>query len=549
MTDDAGGETVGRPVVIRLRSADLRRVTLLLKALSIFAGMALFAGPAWGQAGSTLRAGTAETTVGWQALTHTPAFNPGAMFLLTDGTVMVQDMGFTAVGSSNWWRLTPDASGSYVDGSWSEAASMPDGYAPHAYAAAVLPDGRLVVAGGEYDGGVEIYSNRGAIYDPVANTWTMIAPPNGGVGLPWDRIADAPSVVLADGRFMVGVSGWTTSIGDAILDPSTLTWTTQPGTGKAIGNGEAGFSLLPSGKVLTVDADTTACTTRGAELYDPAVARWSSAGVTPTQLVTCSSKEIGPQILMYSGKVFVDGSTGASALYDVASGTWSSGPSLPIIGGEQFDAADGAAALLPDGSLLLDASPGVFQPPTHFFLYDGTSLTRVADGALSSLENSGNGFMLLLPTGQVLFSSAFGPSSIEIFTDDSGSPNPAWAPTVASVPTALARGGTYTIVGRQLNGLSEGSAFGDDYQASTDYPLVQITNESTGTVTYARTYGMTNRSIAPGAAECASFVLPAATDGGTSDLRVIANGIASTPVQVTVGSTGANTTSCTPTVS
>jgi hypothetical protein len=79
------------------------------------------------------RAATASAAAPtWQALANPPPFDPGAMFLLTDGAVMVQDLGASAGGSPNWWRLTPDSSGSYVDGTWTEVASMPNGYAPHA---------------------------------------------------------------------------------------------------------------------------------------------------------------------------------------------------------------------------------------------------------------------------------------------------------------------------------------------------------------------------------------------------------------------------------
>ncbi|HWE24570.1 MAG TPA: hypothetical protein VG496_11600, partial [Myxococcales bacterium] len=59
----------------------------------------------------------------WTPLTNQPTFladgaaNP---ILLTDGTVLVQDAGFP-----DWWKLTPDASGSYVNGTWSQVASLP----------------------------------------------------------------------------------------------------------------------------------------------------------------------------------------------------------------------------------------------------------------------------------------------------------------------------------------------------------------------------------------------------------------------------------------
>ena len=332
------------------------------------------------------------------------------MFLLTDGTVIVQDLGSTEAGSPNWWRLAPDSSGSYVDGTWSRLASLPAAYAPNDFAAAVLPDGRLAVAGGEYNNSVRADTNRGAIYDPLKNTWTTISPPAGGAG-DWAHISDAPGVVLADGRWMVGASGSAKADDDAILDPATLTWTTTRGRGRIDANSEAGFTLLPSGKVLSVDVKNKACTTRSTEIFDPASLEWSTAGKTPTPLVACgAASEIGPQVLTYSGQVFVEGATSATALYDATSGTWSSGPAFPIIDGQQVNAGDAGSALLPDGKVLVSTRTGVFLPPTHFLLFDGTSFSRAPDTATSA--EGGLGYMLVLPTGQVLYN---GPAELEIF--------------------------------------------------------------------------------------------------------------------------------------
>jgi hypothetical protein len=481
--------------------------------------------------------------LGWQELTNPPSFDPGAMFLLTDGTVMVQDLGASAGGSPNWWRLTPDSTGSYVDGTWSQVASLPPSYPPHAYAAAVLPDGRLVIEGGEQLNRVSTWSNLGAIYDPVANTWTAVAPPNGGTG-DWAKIGDAPSVVLADNRWLLGDSGSDTTA-DAIFDPSTLTWTTTSGPGKIIGNAEAGFTLIPSGEVLSPDVLPPACTTRSAEILDPATLEWSSAGLTPAPLVNCGDlSEIGPQILTYGGKVFVEGATSATALYDVKTRTWSAGPTFPVIGGQQYDGQDSGAALLPDGNVLVALNSGpIGEPPTHFFLFDGTGFTQVADNATSSIPNGSNTYMLLLPTGQVLYNPGLGGTGMEVFTDP-GAPNPVDAPQITIYPYKLAAGVTYQIVGRQFNGLSEGAAFGDDYQDSTDYPLVQLTNTGSGAVTYARTWSMTNRSIAPDAPSCTNFMLPSGIAAGVYDLSVIANGIASAPVSVTIGAGGSSQHAC-----
>ena len=73
----------------------------------------------------------------WQKLANLPAFVPGAMLLLRDGTVMVQDNGPRNNGTRNWWRLRPDPDGSYVNGTWSHMGSLPAGYAPLFFASAM----------------------------------------------------------------------------------------------------------------------------------------------------------------------------------------------------------------------------------------------------------------------------------------------------------------------------------------------------------------------------------------------------------------------------
>jgi hypothetical protein len=139
-------------------------------------------------------AGTAAASP-WTALVNPPPFSPEAMIQLTDGTVMVQQF-----DTRNWWRLTPDSSGSYVDGTWSQLAALPSGYAPEYYASAVLPDGRVIIEGGEYNHATtgDTPTNKGAIYNPTTNKWVSVKPPSG-----WTSIGDAQSVVLANGQFML----------------------------------------------------------------------------------------------------------------------------------------------------------------------------------------------------------------------------------------------------------------------------------------------------------------------------------------------------------
>jgi hypothetical protein len=90
------------------------------------------------------------------------------------------------------------------------------------------------------------------------------------------------------------------------------------------------------------------------------------------------------------------------------------------------------------------------------------------------------------------------------------------------------------VTGVQLNGLTQGAAYGDDYQSATNFPLIRLTNKLTGHVFYARTKKFTRMSVAPGVKSSCEFDLPANIETGTTWLSVVANGIASLPVRVTV---------------
>jgi hypothetical protein len=167
----------------------------------------------------------------WQLVTNPMGLNASNPLLMTDGTVIVH-----VSETPSWWRLTPDINGSYINGTWSQIASLPSGYAPRFFASAVLADGRVIVEGGEYNnpGGL-VWTSLGAIYDPVANTWTPVSPPSG-----WANIGDAPSVVLASGTFMLGNA---LTKQEALLNANNLTWNAT-GSGKFDVNNEEGWTLL-----------------------------------------------------------------------------------------------------------------------------------------------------------------------------------------------------------------------------------------------------------------------------------------------------------------
>jgi hypothetical protein len=451
----------------------------------------------------------------WTPLTNQPTFGASDAHLLTDGTVIVHD-----VGSPNFWKLTPDSSGSYVDGTWSQLASLPAGYAPLYYASAVLRDGRLIMMGGEYNFFNAVWTNLGAVYNPLTNKWRKVIAPAG-----WTTIGDAQSTTLFNGTFMLANCCTKEA---ALLDAKTLTWT-PVGTGKADSNNEENWTLLPSGKVLTVDANNAST---NSEIFDPTTGIWSFAGSTIVQLVDFGSHEIGPAVLRPDGTVFATGATGHNAIYNSSTGVWSAGPDFPQVNGVFLGIADGPAALLPNGKVLAGASPGIFRAGTRFFEFDGTNLTQVAAPPNAPNFSSYEGRMLVLPTGQILFTD--GTSDVEIYAS-AGSADTAWAPTITRVAKTLTHGLSYVLKGTQLNGLSEATMYGDDAQAATNYPLVRITNNATGHVFYARTKNHSSMGVATGNAIVSThFKVPVGIELGASQLQVVANGIASNPVSVTI---------------
>jgi hypothetical protein len=463
--------------------------------------------------GAAPDAGDGGIVLGWRPLAHQPPFLTDTELLLTDGTVMVH----ASDDPSAWWRLTPDQNGNYASGTWTQLASLPAGYGPTYFASAVLPDGRVIVEGGEYngDGGSPVETKLGAVYDPLTDAWTPVAAPPG-----WGSIGDAPGAVLANGVFMMGNA---TTAQQALFDAGTLGWTTT-GMGKADSNSEEGWTLLPDGKLLTLDCSNGT----HSETYDPGSGAWTSAGNVGVVLV--AQVEIGPAMLLPNGDVLATGATAHTAV--LHAGVWSAGPDLPSSKAGQLVLADAPAALLPSGHVIAAASPGVYAYGVTFLDYDGVSFTPIADIPNAAIDQNYSVRLLVLPTGEVL--ELDGTLDAEIYSA-AGSPDPSWRPTISSVPSVAVRGSTYVVHGTQLNGLSQAEQFGDDVQQATNYPLVRLTNQATGHVFYARTHDFSTMGVATGKQDVsASFDVPMGAETGPTTLVVVANGIPSDAVSLIV---------------
>jgi hypothetical protein len=159
------------------------------------------------------------------------------------------------------------------------------------------------------------------------------------------------------------------------------------------------------------------------------------------------------------------------------------------------------------------------------------TFTPVADNPDASALNSFEWNFLVLPNGQILATETDSPN-IWLYTP-TGTPNKAWAPVITTFPTTINRSLIYQLKGTQFNGLTQGASYGDDVQGDTDRPIVKIVNNATGHVFYAPSLWYTV-SLAANAASQTLFWAKSSTETGASTLYVVANGISSAGVAVTI---------------
>ena len=211
-------------------------------------------------------------------------------------------------------------------GQWSPTGNLNTGRSGHT--ATLLQDGKVLVAGGFSGGGTNgncpcffFVTNSAEIYDPATGVWSVTASLNTERG-------SHTATVLQNGEILV--AGGTNGLinGDLDTDPITNAELYDPRTGRwsVIASLNAPreshtATLLPDGKVLAAAGESTDT----AELYDPSTGVWSFTG----SLSNAGSGNTAT--LLPDGKVLVVGggsSRNTAELYDPNTGTWSATASL-----------------------------------------------------------------------------------------------------------------------------------------------------------------------------------------------------------------------------
>ena len=437
----------------------------------------------------------------WTALANASPSSPETALLMTDGTVLVHDYG----NYKNWYKLTPSSTLSYINGTWSQAASMTNG---RLYGqTAVFKDGRILCGGGEYLTSPYTDHNGVELYNPVTNTWSA------GPDSLYSALGDTGCATLADGRLIA--SNWSDGRTN-IYDPATNAWTPSGSLLQNTGD-EQTWITLADGSVLAVY--------NVGQRYLPSTNSWVPTATLPVNLVSAAG-EIGPAVMLYNGQVLVLGGTGKSALYTPPStptglGIWTAGPDLPP--GCAF-AGDTPCAVEVNGKVLCLGANSEYGPLTSFFEYDPAANTfttipapPVSIGQAFALR------MLCLPDGKILLTGTG--SRAYVYTPAGGVRNRSYLPVVSSVTQTAST--QFTLSGININGLTNGASYGDEANPYTNYPIVLL-KDGTGTVYRCRSFNFSTMGYGarrrPGTCD---FTIPSGLPHGSYKLTIVANGISS----------------------
>jgi hypothetical protein len=301
--------------------------------------------------------------------------------------------------------------------------------------AAPLPDGQVLIAGGNNDG---TYVQNAELFNPTTETFTAL-PASGSTELPTAR-AFAVAAPLPDGQILIagGENGSGSILQSAVLfNPANDTFTALPASGNTqLQTARVGAvaAPLPDGQVLIAGGGNgSSPALSSAELFTPANDTFTALPASGnTQLQTARVYAVAAplpdgQILIAGGQTAVPATALQSAeLFDPANDTFSA---LPASGSTELQSATygAVAAPLPDGRVLIaggqNASNGILQSAE---LFDPATTTFTALPASGTTElQTARGFATgtPLPTGQVLIAGGYS-AGVDLQSSELYSPAP-----------------------------------------------------------------------------------------------------------------------------
>jgi N-acetylneuraminic acid mutarotase len=344
-----------------LDAGDLREARNAAHVVVVGTNQMLIVGSDWSCGASTNGSDSVEigdpVTGVWEKTTSLPNLRDApAVVALPDGRALMtggaagEDVGWSAYSSTYVFDATTRL--------WSRSGLL--NTARTATAAAVLLDGRVLVAGGMYLDRTSSEPGRilgtSELWDSSSETWAR----TGGLA---NTRAGASAVTLADGRVLI--VGGVASLESApiqqasaeVYDPTTGQWSSA-GT---LATARSDFALvaLPDGGALIAGGITASAPLSAVERFDPVSNTWSPAEGLPVPVARAAGTRLADgRVLLAGGNSFSQtqimdnagtfgaGLTADALLFDPEAGMWTATAPMPR------PRAGASAVLLPDGSVV-----------------------------------------------------------------------------------------------------------------------------------------------------------------------------------------------------
>jgi hypothetical protein len=253
----------------------------------------------------------------------------------------------------------PEASAELYDpatGSFTPAGTM--GIARAVHTATLLPNGKVLIAGGgTHSGGLPFFGEgiaESEVYDSATNSFTT----TGAMGTP--RYAHT-ATLLPNGKVLIAGGFSTSNVGTftenvlltaELYDPATGAFTPTGSLGTARGGHTA--TLLANGKVLvaggliSLNFSGVSVVASTAELYDPLTGTFTATGnLTAERQEHTATLLPDGRVLIVGGASASQGTLASAEIYDPATGSFTATDRMTTPRGAQ------TATLLPDGTVLV----------------------------------------------------------------------------------------------------------------------------------------------------------------------------------------------------
>jgi N-acetylneuraminic acid mutarotase len=448
------------------------------------------------------------TWSGWASLQGTAQENHTAT-LLPDGIVLVAG-GNQALGPPSNGALRFNRRLSFTTVNRSQT------FTRFGHAATLLSDGRVLASGGIEPGGIMgVLTDKVALFDPLANTWssgpplktklsahtaTLLADGRvlvaGGDTLAGEKLAEVEiynplsndwssaanmltardqhtATLLADGRVLVvgGAVSVGVLAGAEIYDSYNNIWTAEAYPHKPRLAHTA--TLLPDGRVLIAGGYDDQGELALVEIYDPLKRTWSyAAPMNQARGNHTATLLADGRVLVVGGDTAANTQLGSVEIYDPAANTWKN--AAPLNTARELH----TATLLPDGRVMVAGGVGSIPGYNYMTLSSVEIYDPVANSwtiASMNYPRFGHTATLLLNGGVLIAGGDGGSNFIQTPEITWSRPTDILRPTLSGSPATLSLDQPLTLKGSDFRDPQwQEASDGRTNQAATNYPLVQL---------------------------------------------------------------------------